>query len=195
MQQQQHADYDLLAVFADETQADAAAAKLHKEGFSEDEVHQLQAGTVGSGQFREHGPNRSRGDFFLQTQRTGPNLTLVIVLAIVFGLVLGLLTFAASFALPTLPEPLSIIAGAVVGIVIGAIAGLVRGRRVRGNIGQNSTRRNETNGSATRTEPGALTVVALRFPDADNISRRSRARAILLSTGGKIDRSVGRRVF
>ena len=32
-QQQQFADYDLLAVFGDETKAEAAEAKLHKEGF------------------------------------------------------------------------------------------------------------------------------------------------------------------
>ncbi len=194
MQQQQHADYDLLAVFSDEAQAEAAAGKLHKEGFGEDEVYQLPAGMVGTGQFREHGPNRSRGDYFLQTQRTRPNTALVIVLGIVFGLALGLLTFAASAALPTLPEPISIIAGAGVGFVIGAIVGLVRGRRTRGDIGQSSpTRRNESGGGAAKAPAGARTVVAVRLPDTDNISRRSRARAILLTNGGKIDRSVGRR--
>jgi hypothetical protein len=193
MQQQQHADYDLLAVFSDEAQAEAAAGKLHKEGFGEDEVYQLPAGIVGTGQFREHGPNRSRGDYFLQTQRTRPNVALVIVLAVVLGLVLGLLTFAASFALPTLPEPISIIAGVIVGIVIGAIVGLVRSRRVRGDIGQSSTRRSETSSSTAKTPSGARTVVAIRLPDTDNISRRSRARAILLTNGGKIDRSVGRK--
>ncbi len=191
MQQQQHADYDLLAVFPDEAQADSAAAKLHKEGFGDDEVHQLPAGTVGSGQFREHGPNRSRGDYFLQTQRTRPNIALIAVLAIVFALVLGVLVFAASFALPALPEPLSIIAGAIVGLVIGAIVGLVRGRRVQGDIGQNTTRGDASN--TAKASSGALTVVAVRLPDADNISRRSRARAILITNGGKIDRSVGRR--
>jgi hypothetical protein len=35
-------------------------------------------------------------------------------------------------------------------------------------------------------------VVALRFVDPDNISRKSRARAILLNNQGKIDRSVSR---
>lgn len=193
MQQQQHADYDLLAVYADEAQADAAATRLHKEGFGDDEVYQLPTGTVGSGQFREHGPNRSRGDFFLQTQRSRPSATLIIVLAVVFGLLLGVLTFAASFALPTLPEPISIIAGAIVGIVLGAIIGLLRSRRVRGNIGQSATRRNGSGGSPAKPTSGALSVIALRFPEADNISRRSRARAILLATGGKIDRSVGKR--
>ena len=37
-QQQQFADFDLLAVFSDETKAEAAEAKLHKEGFGADEV-------------------------------------------------------------------------------------------------------------------------------------------------------------
>jgi hypothetical protein len=31
----------------------------------------------------------------------------------------------------------------------------------------------------------------VRLPDPENISRRSKARAILLNNGGKIDRSVG----
>ncbi len=57
-QQQQPANYDLLAVFTEEAKADAAVAKLHKEGFGEEEVYQLESGTVGSGQFRDHGPNR-----------------------------------------------------------------------------------------------------------------------------------------
>jgi hypothetical protein len=39
---------------------------------------------------------------------------------------------------------------------------------------------------------GARNAIALRFPDAENISRRSRARAILIQNGGKIDRNVGR---
>jgi len=41
--------------------------------------------------------------------------------------------------------------------------------------------------------PNARIVVALRFVDPDNISRKSRARAILLNNQGKIDRSIGHR--
>jgi|SRR6185312_16447864 len=186
-QQQQHADYDLLAVFPDEPKADTATAKLHKEGFAEDEVYQLAAGTVGSGQFREHGPNRARNEIFLQTQRVGPHPLLVVILAIVSSLVLGSLTFAASFAFPTLPEPLTILLGVIIGLVIGTIIGLFRRGRVRGAIGQNTTRTSE------RPSQGARTMVAMRFHDPDNISRKSRARAILINSEGKIDRSVGRR--
>ena len=80
-QQQQSADYDLLAVFPDEPKATETTEKLHKAGFTEDEVHQIASGGVGSGEFREHGPNRSRADFFLQKQRSGPNLWLVVGLA------------------------------------------------------------------------------------------------------------------
>lgn len=190
-QQQQHADFDLLAVFSDETKADTAVAKLRKEGFSEEEVHQLAAGNVGSGQFREHGPNRSRSEYFLQTRHAGPNPIVVVLLAVVFGLVLGGLSFGASFAFPVLPEPITLIVGIVVGLVLGALIGLLRRGRVQGDIGQNKTK------PSAPVEPiptrGARTVVALRFPSSENISRKSRARAILLNTGGKIDRSVGRR--
>ena len=59
--QQQDGNYDLLAVFPDETHADAAAAKLCKEGFGDSEVFQLPADTASRGEFREHGPNRNRG--------------------------------------------------------------------------------------------------------------------------------------
>ena len=187
-QQQQHADYDLLAVFSDETKADAAAAKLRKEGFNDEEVHQLPAGSVGSGQFREHGPDRARSDFFLQTQRSGPNPLLVILFAVIFGLLLGGVAFSASFAVHTLPEPTTDIAGVVIGIVLGAIIGLLRRGRVRGAIGQNVP---QTRAAEPAQE--ARTVVALRFSDPENISRRSRARAILLNNQGKIDRSVGQR--
>jgi len=38
---------------------------------------------------------------------------------------------------------------------------------------------------------GSRTAVAIRLPDPDDISRRSKARAILINNGGKIDRSVG----
>ena len=188
-QQQQPAEYDLLAVFPDETQADTAATKLHKEGFSDEEVYQLPAGLVGKGQFREHGPNRSRSEFFLQTQRTGPNPLLVIVLALVSGLILGGLTFAASFALPTLPEPVTIIAGVALGLVLGVIIGLLQRGRVRGAIGQRAPEPSIVNQSIA----DSLTVIALRFADPENISRKSRARAILLNNQGKIDRSVGKR--
>ncbi len=62
-QQQQPADYDLLAVFPDETKADEVATKLQKAGFAQNEVYQLAAGSIGSGQFREHGPNAGRREF------------------------------------------------------------------------------------------------------------------------------------
>jgi len=189
MQQQQSADYDLLAVFSDESKADAAEAKLHKEGFGEDEVYRLTSGTVASGQFREHGPNRERRNVFLQTSRTGPNPVMVVLLAVVLGLIFGGVLFVAHFAFPALPEPTAALVGVVVGIVLGAIVGLLQRGRVRGAIGQEITR-----ASATSKKPasGERTVIALRLPDPDNITRRSRARAILLNNGGKIDRSVGR---
>jgi len=189
MQQQQSADYDLLAVFNDESKADSAEAKLHKEGFGETEVHRLTSAAVASGQFREHGPNRERREVFLQTSRTGPNPVIVILLAVVLGLVLGILLFVAHFAFPALPEPVATIAGAVIGVVLGVIIGLLQRGRVRGAIGQEITR-----ASATSKKPasGERTVIALRLPDPDNITRKSRARAILLNNGGKIDRSVGR---
>ncbi len=189
-QQQQPAEYDLLAVFPDEVQAEAAATKLRKEGFGDEEVYQLPRGLVGSGQFREHGPNRTRSEFFLQTQRTGPNPLLVIIFAIVSGLILTGLAFASSFALPTLPEPATIIIGAVIGVILGIALGLLRPGRVRGAIGQSVPP-----AKAASTSPpggGGLTVVALRFADPENISKKSRARAILLNNQGKIDRSVGR---
>ena len=47
----------------------------------------------------------------------------------------------------------------------------------------------------TRVVPApasARNAVAVRLPDSENISRKSRARAILIQNGGKIDRSVGR---
>lgn len=197
MQKQQPADYDLLAVFPDETHAEVVATRLRKEGFSEGEVYQLAAGSAGSGQFREHGPNSARRDFFLQTQRTGPNPAMVVLFAIVCAIVLGGLTFATTFALPTLPEPTTLIVGIAIGIVLGTIIGLLQRGRVRGAIGQNTQRGQNTTASPTR--PGTSkagqagrTIVAIRFDDPENISRRSRARAILLNNQGKIDRSVNR---
>ncbi len=189
-QQQQPANYDLLAVFTEEAKADAAVAKLHKEGFGEEEVYQLESGTVGSGQFRDHGPNRDRGEYFLQTKRSGPNPLLVVALAVVFGLVIGGLGYVGSFAFHNLPEPTTLIVGIIIGLIVGVIIGVLPMSRVRGNIGQDLTK---TKTASRETAHGARTVVALRFPEDDNIVKKSRARAILLNTGGRIDRSVGRR--
>ena len=196
MQKQQPADYDLLAVFPDETRAEAVASRLRKEGFGEEEVYQLAAGSAGSGQFREHGPNSARSDFFLQTQRTGPNPAMVVLFAVIFAIVLGGLTFATTFALPSLPEPTTLIVGIAIGIVLGTIIGLLQRGRVRGAIGQSPQRGQSaattTRTGTTKTGQAARTIVALRFDDPDNVSRRSRARAILLNNQGKIDRSVNR---
>ncbi|MEO8973767.1 MAG: hypothetical protein ABI406_19430 [Ktedonobacteraceae bacterium] len=190
-QQQQQADYDLLAVFSDETKAEAAETRLHKEGFGSDEVFRLAADVVQAGQFREHGPRSDHSAVFLQTSRSGPNPATVVLLAIIFGVVLGLLAFAAHFAFSAIPELVGTLVGVVIGIIIGAVIGLLRRGPVRGNIGQDVSR---TSAAATTKKPSqdARTVVALRFPDAENITRKSRARAILLNNGGKIDRSVGR---
>ena len=190
MQKQQPANYDLLAVFPDETRAEAVASKLRKEGFGEEEVYQLTAGSAGSGQFREHGPNSTRRDFFLQTQRTGPNPAVIVLFAVVCAIILGGLTYATTFALPSLPEPTTIIVGIAIGIVLGTIIGLLQRGRVRGAIGQPVGQ--NTAASTPKASQGARTVVALRFDDPENISRRSRARAILLNNQGKIDRSVNR---
>jgi hypothetical protein len=190
MQQQQEMDYDLLAVFKSESDADAAEAKLHKEGFGDDEVFRLTAGLVAGGQFREHGPSRERSSVFLQTTRTGPNPVTVILLAIVFGLILGAVMFGVSdFAIKTLSIPLATLAGVVVGIILGAILGLLQRGRVRGAIGQDFSK---VNAPPQKPEQEARTVIALRLPDPENISRKSRARAILINNQGKIDRSVGR---
>ena len=191
MQQQQHADYDLLAVFTDEEHANAATSKLHKEGFIDEEVYQLEAGTVGSGQFREHGPSQTRGNYFLQTQRTQANLVLVMLFALTPALVLGGLSFAASFVMPNPYKLFIILAGILLGLALGASFAVVRGGRVRGAIGQDLSK--SSTAPPRPSQQAARTVVALRFSDEDNISRKSRARAILLNNGGKIDRSVGRR--
>jgi hypothetical protein len=196
MQKQQPADYDLLAVFPDETRAEEVATRLRKEGFNEGEVYQLASGSAGSGQFREHGPNSVRRDFFLRTQRTGPKPIVVVLFAVICAIVVGGLTFATTFALPTLPEPTTLIVGIAIGIVLGTIIGLLQRGRVRGAIGQN-TQRGQSTPSPTRPNTSkagqaARTIVAIRFDDPENISRRSRARAILLNNQGKIDRSVNR---
>ncbi len=187
-QQQQHADYDLLAVFGDESKAETAEQKLHKEGFGEDEVFRLAANVVKGGQFREHGPNRDRSAVFLQTQKAGPNPAMIVLFAVIFGLVLGLLMFAAHFAFTAIPELYGIIAGVIVGIILGAVIGSLRRGPVRGAIGQDTSRMVPPPPPVSDER----TVLALRFPDSQNISRKSRARAILLNNGGKIDRSVSR---
>jgi len=192
-QQQQFADFDLLAVFSDETKAEAAEAKLHKEGFGADEVFRLASSVVKNGEFREHGPNRDRSAVFLQTRRAGPNPVLVVLFAVIFGLVLGGLLLVAHFAVAAIPEPTSAIVGAIVGVILGATIGLLRRGRVQGAIGQDMTKV-VVNAASKKPSQEERTVVAVRFPDADNITRKSRARAILLTTGGKIDRSVGRDV-
>ncbi|HZU68048.1 MAG TPA: hypothetical protein VFA09_12290 [Ktedonobacteraceae bacterium] len=189
MQQQQHANYDLLAVFNDETKAETAETKLRNAGFGDDEVFRLGAEAVTGAQFREHGPNRDRSAIFLQTTRSGPNPVAVVALAILFGVILGALMFSiADFEVKTIPLFWGTLAGVVVGIIIGAIIGLRQRGRVRGAIGQDLSR---VNTPIRSPEQGARTVVAVRLPDPDNISRKSKARAILLNNGGKIDRSVG----
>ncbi len=194
MQKQQPANYDLLAVFPDETKAEAVATKLRKEGFSEEEVYQLSAGSAGSGQFREHGPDSTRKDLFLQTQRTGPNPAIAVLFAFICAVILGGLTFAITFALPTLPKSTTIIVGIAIGIVLGTIIGLLQRGRVRGAIGQSTpgTQNIQTTQKTSNAGQTARTIVALRFDDPDNISRKSRARAILINNQGKIDRSVNR---
>lgn len=190
--QEQQTDYDLLAVFPSETDADTAAAKLNKEGFGENEVFRMTNDENTSREFREHGPNRERSSVFLQTARVGPNPVVVIALAVLFGLILGGAMFgAAEFATKALPILPSTLAGVVVGIIIGAALGLLQGGRERGNIGQDLSR---VNNAAAKPVQGARTVIAIRLPDPENISRKSKARAILINNKGKIDRSVGRDV-
>ncbi|MFL5701343.1 MAG: hypothetical protein ACJ8AG_00780, partial [Ktedonobacteraceae bacterium] len=115
---------------------------------------------------------------------------LVILLAVVFGLVLGLLLFVAHFAFAAIPEPTAAIAGVVVGVILGVVLGLLRRGRVQGAIGQDMSKVNATSRQPAQDD---LNVVAIRLPDSSNVTRKSRARAILLTNGGKIDRSVGRR--
>lgn len=203
-QQQQEMDFDLLAVFKEESSADAAEAKLHKEGYGPDEVFRLASGSVGRGEFREHGPGQERREIFLQTKRTGPSPRLVVLFAVLFSIVLGALSFGVvELSLKSVSSWLATLIGVLVGLVLGSVVGLTRKGQVRGNIGQE---RIQSSPAATPSTPtpvkrppstpsvsvGALTVIALRLPDAENISRKSKARAILLNNGGKIDRSVGR---
>lgn len=196
--QQQRPDYDLLAVFNDETSANAATTKLQKEGFSESEVFQLPAEVAKNGQFREHGPDRNRSEIFLQTQRPRPSILLVVFVAIIFAIVFGGVGFAVPLLIIAyhlshfvLAEPITGIESSIVGLVIGAGVGLIPRGRVRGNIGQ-TTRQNNAPTLAPKPTQAAKTVVAIRFPDPDNIARKSKARAILINGGGKIDRSVSR---
>ncbi|HYB01097.1 MAG TPA: hypothetical protein VED37_12845 [Ktedonobacteraceae bacterium] len=189
-QQEQHMNYDLLAVFSNQTDADNAESKLHKENYGDDEVFRLAGSSVVGGQFREHGPDRDRSSVFLQTTRQGPNPRLVIVLAIVFGLVLGAAMFAvADFAIQSHPILLATLAGVAVGVILGVIVGLLRKGPVRGAIGQDLSK---VSTPAKEPEQEAQTVIAIRLLDPENISRKSKARAILINNKGKIDRSVGR---
>ena len=189
-QQQEQIKYDLLAVFGDEVKAEAAETKLQKEGFGSDEVFRLAADVVKGGQFREHRSNRDRSAVFLQTSRSGPRPIMVILFAIIFGIALGLLVFAAHFAFSAIPALIGTLAGIVVGVILGIAIGLLRRGPLRGNIGQDTVKANAATADKKPSQT-ARTVVALRFPDVDNITRKSRARAILLNNGGKIDRSVG----
>ena len=188
--QQQEMEYDLLAVFNSQSDADNAESKLHKENYGENEVFRLAAGSMGGGQFREHGPDRDRSSVFLQTTRQGPNPRLIVLLAIVFGLVLGGVMFGvADFAIQSHPIVLATLAGVVVGVILGVIVGLSRKGSVRGAIGQDLSK---VNTPAKKPEQELQVVIAIRLQDPDNISRKSKARAILINNKGKIDRSVGR---
>ena len=188
--QQQEMDYDLLAVFNDQSDADNAETKLHKENYGDDEVFRLASSAVVSGQFREHGPDRDRSSVFLQTTRPRPNPTTIILLAIVFGLILGGVMFGvADFAIQSHPILLATLAGVVVGSILGVIVGLLRRGPVRGAIGQDLSK---VSAPAKNPEQEARTVIAIRLHDPENISRKSKARAILINNKGKIDRSVGR---
>ncbi len=193
-QQQQHANFDLLAVFSEESKADAAEARLRKEGFGDDEVFRLAPGSVGRGEFREHGPNRDRSSVFLQTTRSGPSPTVVMLFALIFAVIFGAISFGVvDVGLKSVPLLPAILIGVLVGIIVGALLGLTRRGRVRGAIGQDlsTVKPPETPAKKPAEESGLRTVVAVRLPDPDNISRKSKARAILLNNGGKIDRSVG----
>src|SRR5260370_22752619 len=122
---QQQMNFDLLAVFNAESDADAAESKLHKEGFGDDEVFRMTAGSVSGGQFREHGPDRDRAAVFLQTSSSGPNPVTVILLAVVFGVLLGAVMFGITdFAIASHPVLIGTLAGVVVGIMLETLLGL-----------------------------------------------------------------------
>jgi hypothetical protein len=188
-QEQEHANYDLLAVFSDEIKATAAETKLHKEGFNSDEVFRLPSDYAKGGEYLDHGPNRERSAVFLQTIPSGPNPVRIVAYAIILGLVLGLLMFVAHSAFASIQVPLSAIAGAIVGVILGAVLGFLQRGRTRGAIGQDLSKVPMASKKPTQSE---LNVIAIRLPEADNITRKSRARAILLTNGGKIDRSASR---
>src|SRR5579883_1754493 len=193
-QQQQHANFDILAVFSEESKADAAEAKLRKEGFGDDEVFRLAPGTVGRGEFREHGPSRDHSSVFLQTTRSGPSPVLVTLFALLFAAIFGVISFGVVvFAWKSVPLLPAILIGVLVGLLVGTLLGLTRRGRVRGAIGQDlsQVKPAETPAKKPTETGGQRTVVAVRLPDPENISRKSKARAILLNNGGKIDRSVG----
>lgn len=193
-QQQQHANFDLLAVFNEESRADAAEAKLRKEGFGDEEVFRLAPGSVGRGEFREHGPNRDRSSVFLQTTRSGPSPAVVALFTVIFAIVCGGITFGVvDFEFKQVPLVLATLIGILVGVILGLLIGLTRKGRVRGAIGQDlsKVRAPETPAQRSVEASSARTVIAVRLPDPENISRKSKARAILLNNGGKIDRSVG----
>lgn len=196
--QQQPAEYDLLAVFSDETTAETATTKLRGAGFSDEEIFRVTPGS--GGEFREHGPNVNRRDVFLQTRRRGPNPLLILFLAIALGIIFGggvfvvalILFFAIHIAFFVLPTDLLIGGiGAVIGVIVGAVTGVRRGGRTIGNIGQDMSKVN-TPARVVPAPSGTRNAVAVRLPDSENISRKSRARAILIQNGGKIDRNVGR---
>src|SRR5579863_408387 len=158
--QQQHMNFDLLAVFNAESDADVAETKLQKEGFGENEVIRMTADSVSGGQFREHGPNRDRSSVFLQTTRVRPRPATVILFAVLSGIILGAVMFGVTdYAISSHPVLIGTLAGVVVGIILGAILGLTRKGRVRGAIGQDLTKVN-----TARAEPAteARTVIAIR---------------------------------
>ena len=195
-QQQQEERFDLLAVFNEQSNADAAEAKLRKEGFGDEEVFRPTPALNRQGEFREHGPNRDRSSIFLQTTRTGPNPLTVILLAVVFGIVLGGISFGVfDFGVKGQSVLLFTLLGVLLGAIIGAVIGLTRRGRIRGDMGQRTLSRSAPPATPGRSvgEPGTdKTVVAIRLPDPEDISRKSKARAILINSGGKIDRSVSR---
>lgn len=202
-QQQEQMHFDLLAVFKEESSADAAETKLHKEGFGDDEVFRLAAGAVGRGEFREHGPNRERSEVFLQTKRMGPSPQIVALFAACFGVMFGILAFGiVDFDLKSISPVSATLVGVFIGIVLGVAVGMTRKGRLRGAIGQDlvqGTKQPAALSGPTSTpvntsmaNVAAMTAIALRLRDVENISRRSKARAILLNNGGKLDRSVGK---
>jgi hypothetical protein len=112
-------------------------------------------------------------------------------LAVVFGLLIGVIMFGAAHTTTIIPIVPATVTGAAVGIILGAILGLLQRGRERGNIGQTRSR---PASAPARSEQAQRTVIAVRLSNPDNISRKSKARAILINNKGRIDRSVGRDV-